>query len=259
LTKNKITISRPGSILSNVVSERANVLQIVTEPEAWTIGACANGFCDDLNDVALLIIDQDFPVPTNLRITSVEDLVRFRSIKAPVITYGYGLTRFNKVSFTPMSMTAHLEEPNPGGFGVSAFNILVDGKQNVCAGDSGGPSYVIEGEFIYYLGPTSGSRRPSCSQVPSESSGFYGGTPITLKPKLLAQAQAIALTVKTAADLKAKQEAEAKVASDLIAQREAAAKTAAIIKKITITCIKGKLIKKVTAVKPICPKGYRKK
>jgi hypothetical protein len=29
--------------------------------------------------------------------------------------------------------------------------------------------------------------------------------------------------------------------------------------KTTITCVKGKLIKKVTAVKPICPKGYKKK
>ena len=30
-------------------------------------------------------------------------------------------------------------------------------------------------------------------------------------------------------------------------------------KKTTITCIKGKLVKKVTAVKPVCPAGYKKK
>lgn len=30
-------------------------------------------------------------------------------------------------------------------------------------------------------------------------------------------------------------------------------------KKITITCVKGKTIKKVTAVKPVCPKGYTKR
>ena len=30
-------------------------------------------------------------------------------------------------------------------------------------------------------------------------------------------------------------------------------------KKITITCTKGKLTKKVTAVKPVCPTGYKKK
>ena len=30
-------------------------------------------------------------------------------------------------------------------------------------------------------------------------------------------------------------------------------------KKTTITCVKGKLIKKVTAVKPVCPIGYKVK
>ncbi len=30
-------------------------------------------------------------------------------------------------------------------------------------------------------------------------------------------------------------------------------------KKITITCMKGKTSKKVTAIKPVCPKGYKKK
>jgi hypothetical protein len=34
---------------------------------------------------------------------------------------------------------------------------------------------------------------------------------------------------------------------------------AALTKKTTITCAKGKLIKKVTAVKPMCPIGYKKK
>jgi hypothetical protein len=30
-------------------------------------------------------------------------------------------------------------------------------------------------------------------------------------------------------------------------------------KKKTITCVKGKTVKKVTAVKPACPTGYKKK
>jgi hypothetical protein len=43
---------------------------------------------------------------------------------------------------------------------------------------------------------------------------------------------------------------------------DAAAKAAAnavATKKTTITCVKGKLVKKVTAVKPKCPSGYRAK
>jgi hypothetical protein len=73
---------------------------------------------------------------------------------------------------------------------------------------------------------------------------------------------------KVAADLKAKQEVEAKaaadkVAADLKAKQEVEAKAAAdkvaANKKKTITCVKGKLTKKVTAVKPVCPAGYKKK
>jgi hypothetical protein len=63
---------------------------------------------------------------------------------------------------------------------------------------------------------------------------------------------------KSAAELKAKQEAEAKAAAELKAKQEAAAKAAAV-KKTTITCVKGKLTKKLTAVKPRCPTGYKVK
>ena len=73
--------------------------------------------------------------------------------------------------------------------------------------------------------------------------------------ELLAKQEADA---KAAAELQAKQEAEAKVAAELRAKQEAEAKAAALKKK-TITCVKGKITKKVTAVKPKCPSGYKLK
>jgi hypothetical protein len=86
-----------------------------------------------------------------------------------------------------------------------------------------------------------------------------------LKAKQEAEAKAAAelkakqeAEAKAAAELKAKQEAEAKAAAELKAKQEANA-IAAASKKITITCIKGKLIKKVTAVKPKCASGYKVK
>lgn len=88
------------------------------------------------------------------------------------------------------------------------------------------------------------------------------------KAKQEADAQAAAelkvqqeVEAKAAAELKAKQEAEAKARAESEAS-EAAAKSAAkaaATKKTTITCVKGKLIKKVRAVKPKCPSGYRAK
>jgi hypothetical protein len=88
-----------------------------------------------------------------------------------------------------------------------------------------------------------------------------------LKEKKEAEAKAAAelkakqeADAKAAAELKAKQEADAKAAAELKAKQEveAAAKLAAL-KKTTITCVKGKITKKVTAVKPVCPTGYKKK
>jgi topoisomerase IA-like protein len=73
--------------------------------------------------------------------------------------------------------------------------------------------------------------------------GFdYYGEPEKVSINSFDEAQSL-LKAKAAADLKAK---------------DAAAKAAAI-KKTTIVCTKGKLTKKVTAVKPKCPAGYKVK
>ncbi len=63
---------------------------------------------------------------------------------------------------------------------------------------------------------------------------------------------------KAAAELKAKQDAEARAATELKRKQDAEAR-AAIVRARTITCIKGKLTKKVTAVQPKCPAGYKVK
>jgi len=64
---------------------------------------------------------------------------------------------------------------------------------------------------------------------------------------------------EAAAELKAKQEADAKAVAEKLATEKLAAAKLASLKKTTITCVKGKLTKKVTAVKPKCPTGYKLK
>ena len=73
-----------------------------------------------------------------------------------------------------------------------------------------------------------------------------------LKAKQEAEARA-------AAELKAKQEAEVKAAADKLAAEKLASAKLASLKKTTISCVKGKLTKKVTGIKPLCPAGYKKK
>jgi hypothetical protein len=164
----------------------------------------------------------------------------------------------------------------------------------ICSGDSGGPGYVREGEKIYLVSVMSGAGGcdsstnlahtfstliyPHLSLLQSEYQLFSlqksaEKSALELKAKQEADAKAAAelkanqeADAKAAAELKAKQEADAKAAADKIiadakveAERILAAARAATTKKTTINCVKGKLTKKVTAVKPKCPSGYKVK
>jgi hypothetical protein len=78
------------------------------------------------------------------------------------------------------------------------------------------------------------------------------------------QAIAAAEIAKFEEELRVRQEAEAKAAVDkaaaeLKAKQDKEAEASAAKKKTTITCTRGKLLKKVTAIKPKCPTGYRLK
>ena len=167
---------------------------------------------------------------------------------------------------------------------------------SVCDGDSGAGFFVDNGNSRYYLGPVGGQQAgiPNCRNDGSQSFGIGGGmSGITATNKfstLIKEAEQIiaedkqkefikAEEIRIAAELKAKVEAEAKAKAEeeakakaeaeakakaeaeakAKAEAEAKAKLKASKKKKTITCVKGKLTKKIKAVKPKCPKGYKKK
>ena len=134
---------------------------------------------------------------------------------------------------------------------------------------------VSDSSITVYLYPNTMTSSPDVQTLIAEAKVFR--VTLELKAKQEAEAKAAAELkakqeeeAKAAAELKAKQEAEAKAAAELKAKQEAEAKAeaarilanakaAATNKKTTITCVKGKLTKKVTAAKPKCPSGYKKK
>ena len=155
-----------------------------------------------------------------------------------------------------------------------------------CDGDSGSGFFLKRGNTKVYLGPAGAHSVgiPNCGQPGywGEYVNAFAVEPVYKHLELIKEAEMIVnqmvikaaeakaaaelkakqdaedAAAKAAAELKAKQEAEAIVAADLKAKQEAAAKAAAL-KKTTIVCVKGKLTKKVTAVKPKCPSGYKVK
>ena len=115
-----------------------------------------------------------------------------------------------------------------------------------------------------------GKKKPRTGQFgPGDLSGLYkltAGIPCVVREETNPTASSREEIernekVKAEAEAKAKAEAEAKAAAELKAKQEAEAKAkaGAAKKKSTITCTKGKKVKKVKAVKPKCPKGYKVK
>ena len=173
----------------------------------------------------------------------------------------------------------------PGVYGIVQHRELK--QSHICDGDSGSVFFVEEDNVRYVLGTTGLGLVNNNCPPPEKWYGFPSMSWIDPNSKLrdlLKTAEAIvaedkkrefaaAEVVRLAAELKAKQEAEAKAAADLKAKQEAEARVAAdklaadklaaaklaSMKKTTITCVKGKLTKKVTAVKPRCPTGYKVK
>jgi hypothetical protein len=141
------------------------------------------------------------------------------------------------------------------------------GKASMCGGDSGGSlTTTYNGKILYLANIGTADRIYACGQsrIFDGRGGINYSQPIYKFMDLIKEAEEFVsqqkASEKVAADLKAKQEADAKAAAELKAKQDAEAKAkAAAAKKTTITCVKGKLTKKVTAVKPVCPKGYKKK
>jgi hypothetical protein len=151
-------------------------------------------------------------------------------------------------------------------------------KVSGCPGDSGGSLTTTYKERVIYLGPAlNGEGTYSCGLPPWDipAGGINFSSPVYRHLALIKEAESFvaerlkveqraaadkAAADKAAADKAAADKAAAdKAAADKAAADKAAAGKAAALKKTTITCVKGKLNKKITAIKPVCPTGYKKK
>ena len=194
--------------------------------------------------------------------------------------------------YTPEMMVEHHHryKLRPSSWKTTDWGVNSDQKTgSICSGDSGSGYFVEENSVRYYVGTAGNGGESSNCKADGTFSLTTGGfmanfsspnnfLDLIKSAEIFVEEQKKAQLVKAeearlAAELKAKQEAEAKTALELKAKEEADAKAvaeklaaeklaatkAAALKKTTITCIKGKLVKKVTAVKPLCPAGYKKK
>lgn len=134
------------------------------------------------------------------------------------------------------------------------------------AGDTPPPGFV--GDAVIRFGGA--KQNPSTQDMPySKTKLQLLAEKVAAELKAKQDAEVKYATEKAAAELKAQQEVESKAAADkIIAEAKAEAarilevarvKAATSAKKTTITCVKGKITKKVSAVKPKCPSSYKLK
>ena len=220
----------------------------------------------DLHDFAILILESDLipAEPVQLLTPEIEQILLEK--RAEVKIHGYGNTvdlcglgeslpcktnRF-KVSEVPRSITATLRPatdfPTLVGYQVpkrlsEQLLFFTPGKSSMCGGDSGGSlTTTFNGNIMYLANIGTADGIYACGQTRSfdGKGGINYSQPIYRYLDLIKEAEIFVATQIASEKAEAKAAVEAK-------------------KKTTITCVKGKLTKKVAAVKPVCPKGYKKK
>jgi len=232
------------------------------------------------NDFAVLILQESIPMKNQVVVASESDIATFINDKTPVYMVGYGFQNPTQRSpsqagtLNPHKMTSYLvsneelkEYFKNNSQRVPNQTILDYGIPNspnfgsVCDGDSGAGFFVEKGDTRFYLGPVGGQQAgiPNCQNASWATFGVGGGiSGITATYKFLSLIKEAESLVADDKQKEMKKAEEERFAAELKAKQEADAK-AALSKKITITCIKGISIKKVIGVKPSCPTGYRKK
>jgi hypothetical protein len=252
----------------------------------------------DINDFAILVLERDLMQIQPAQLMTPEIEKELVGKKTTVKMHGYGnyvdLCGPNEIppcktgrldsSAVPRSAEATLRTASdfaqliPRPISTRFVNELLffsPEKTGMCAGDSGGSlTTTYNGKLLYLSNIGTGAFTYGCGM----GGGYDGKGGFQYSPQIYKQldlikqaesfvAEQIAIELATAktkaeaeekVELKARADAEAKIAAEIKAKQEAEAKTAGI-KKTTISCVKGKLIKKVSAVKPKCPAGYKKK
>ena len=223
------------------------------------------GWSDEINfnptgEFGIYVLKQPIKLSGKAEVASLEKLNQLTAAKTMVTNVAYGKqTPNDSYSGLPSRSAKYAEFPivpyetakssidgalNWSGkkkYNMTFHVLQVPGGPSTCSSDSGSPFYVKENDKFVYIGPLSNGLGgiPNCSGKPWSDTKMYMGS---------AAAYDYLDLIK---------EAEKFVSDNPYV--EPTITNSSSSKKLTITCIKGKTIKKITGANPKCPTGYKKK
>jgi len=246
-------VGKPNSNIKNPTGAVKVIKTFVGDYKKSKVG-------NSLNDFIVYVLDKDLVPIQPSRLMSADIEKELLAAKTELSYHGYGeyrdrcapgqqapcqrdwnnpnwsgsdLPRINKINLAPLTDFTWM---NPDLKADVQFESLISNHKG-CNGDSGGPiTTVYEGELIYIGQGLNGSNVYACgagnaNSKNNDAKSFGYFSPVYKHLDLISQAEAY---VKESTPKQSKA-------------------------KVSITCVKGKMVKKVSGANPKCPAGYKNK
>lgn len=247
-----IWIAEPGSDLRDTKTKRIQVQELFI-PEGFS----TENFPYQ-NDFGILVLKSGFSGYENLELATLDQIQRWMSEEASVTHVGYGCTALvdsppcGATSPVPNKFETTFNKATPAQFSsliantFSMTKISID--KTICGGDSGSPLLkLVDGKWIY-VGAQSSSNGAGCTKSCNEICAATQGLPAVNQGMVQAALKLVAATTSTPT-----------LTPSPSSTPSVSTTPKSTIKMKTITCVKGKLTKKITSSNPKCPTGYKKK
>jgi hypothetical protein len=287
-----IWIQEPGKRADDPTAKRVKVISVIRPDSIGNSVDFPVAKAESQDDIAFLVLEKPIVTKVKHKIATLEQIKFALQSGLKMRVYGYGLNSVAEQDAyyaTPQELRYNVSdqldprkleydfvtEALPSGYTHHVgLPKMVMARSPICGalGTSGSPAVIeINGEE-FLIGPGSHSTGWNCPELKNhneyeaKNNPFYKYRNISSHivianyPELLKKAIDLGNfqeKIILEADLKAKQESDAKTVV-VVSPVEKITATTIVLKKSTIVCIKGKVTRKVTSVNPICPKGYRK-
>lgn len=146
----------------------------------WLAADVPRGTTVQPDDVAAVLLDRDLAPRAFTRIATAPELARWRAARQPVVHAGYGGTGAGRYSVVPQWLQLPLRTVGVTTLG-STFSTTSSPEQALCAGDSGGPAYVLDGTSAYLVGTMAGATG-GCSPDGATATSNIGFTTLGYLP-----------------------------------------------------------------------------